>query len=248
MIYDFGERRHGTDFDTVAAVIARSANSAYFLDSAQIDHSLRLLDSILQPVEAIESSGQHPRIGSVLFEKLLRVGDGSWLKQFERGHYVSYNSHNSPSNPYQIWAIKCGPSADAASAGPLRATSESCRRSPEHAEKSRLPMHPTGRSRSKRTHLQPEAHRRRGHRPASPGPEYPTQSIACRQVHRELSAACFGRTAWRASRRTADRKPISGRAHGPCRASNGRASDRRALGDGLLCRHHRRRGSRRCST
>jgi hypothetical protein len=37
----------------------------------------------------------------MLFEKLLRVSDRSGLKQFESGHYVSYDSHVSPSNPDQ---------------------------------------------------------------------------------------------------------------------------------------------------
>src|ERR1035438_10211922 len=86
MIHDLGERGHGADLDTIAA---RNANSAQLADSAQIHHNLRLLDSILQPVEAVESSGEHPGVGSVLFEKFLRVGDRSRLKQFESGHYRS---------------------------------------------------------------------------------------------------------------------------------------------------------------
>src|SRR6202050_4918658 len=93
MIHYFGERGHRADFDTIAA----RANSSQFLDSAQIDHHLRLFDSILQPVEAVETSCQHPGVSSVLCEKLLRLLDGSGLKQLERGHYVSYDSHNSPS-------------------------------------------------------------------------------------------------------------------------------------------------------
>jgi len=36
MIHDFSERRHGADFDTVAA---SSANSAQFADSTQVDHN-----------------------------------------------------------------------------------------------------------------------------------------------------------------------------------------------------------------
>ena len=107
MIHDFSERRHGADFDTVAA---SSANSAQFADSTQVDHNLRLLDSILQPVEAVESSGEHPGVGSVLFEKSLRIVDGRRLKQFESGHYVSYDGHyNSPSNSVRKSPIKCAP-------------------------------------------------------------------------------------------------------------------------------------------
>src|ERR1700733_1679434 len=99
MIRDFGEGRHGSDLDTFAALITRRSDSAQFADSTQIDYYLRLPDSILQPVETVEPSGQHPGIGSVLLEEFLRVGDGSRLKQLESGHYVSYDSHNSPSNP-----------------------------------------------------------------------------------------------------------------------------------------------------
>src|SRR5271154_1854270 len=102
MIYYFGECRHGADFDPIAAIITRGANSAEFADSTQVDHNLRLLDSILQPVEAVEASSQHPCVGAVLFEKLLRVGDGSRLKQFESGHYISYDGHNSPSDSRYI--------------------------------------------------------------------------------------------------------------------------------------------------
>src|ERR1035438_10416086 len=101
MIHHLGERGHGADLDTIAG----RANSAQFLDSAQIDHSLRLLDSIFQPVEAVETSGQHQGVGSVPCEKLLRVSDGTRLIQLERGHYVSNDSHDPPSNLHQICAI-----------------------------------------------------------------------------------------------------------------------------------------------
>src|SRR6266851_9463550 len=69
VIHYFRERGHGADFDTIAT----RANSPQFLNSAQVDHSLGLLDSILEPVEAVEPSGQHPGIGSMLLEKLLRI-------------------------------------------------------------------------------------------------------------------------------------------------------------------------------
>src|ERR1035437_86197 len=169
MIHHLGERGHGADLDTIAG----RANSAQFLDSAQIDHSLRLLDSIFQPVEAVETSGQHQGVRSVLCEKPLRVSDGTRLVQLERGHYVSNDSHTLLQT-----SIKYAPSAHAASVGPLRATSESCRRSQERAGKSRPPAHPRGRSRRRRTHLQPAARRHRARQPAFPGPEYPTPSIA----------------------------------------------------------------------
>src|ERR1022692_4816209 len=98
MIHDFSERGHRADFDTIATIAAQGANSKQFLDSAQIDHNLGLPDSILEPVEAVEPSGQYPGIRSVLCEKFLCIGYGSRLIQLERGHYVSYDSHNSPSN------------------------------------------------------------------------------------------------------------------------------------------------------
>src|SRR5450755_3295069 len=74
MVHYFGERGHGADLDAIAG----RANSAQFFDSAQIDYSLGLPDSILEPVEAVEPPGQHPGIRSVLFEKLLRIGNGTW--------------------------------------------------------------------------------------------------------------------------------------------------------------------------
>src|SRR5271169_5186298 len=95
MIHDFGERGHGADFDS----IGYATNSLELLDSAQIDYSLGLLDSVLEPIEAVHPSGQHPNIGSVLSEKLLRVGNRTRLIQFESGHYVSYDSHNPPFKP-----------------------------------------------------------------------------------------------------------------------------------------------------
>src|ERR1700733_6913524 len=94
MIHYFRERGHRADLDAIGG----RANSAQFLDSAQIDHSLRLFNSILEPVQAIESSGQHPRVASVLFEKLLSIGNRAWLIQLESSHYISYESHKSPSN------------------------------------------------------------------------------------------------------------------------------------------------------
>src|SRR3984957_6822424 len=98
MIHDFSERGHRADLDTIPGC----ANSPQFLDSAQIDHHLGLPDSILEPVEAVEPSGQHPGIGAMLFEKLLRIGHGPGLIQLEGGHYVSYDSHHSPQNFNQI--------------------------------------------------------------------------------------------------------------------------------------------------
>ena len=70
MIHHLSERGHRADLDA----IARRANSPQFLDSTQIDHHLGLPDSILEPVKAVQPSGQHPRVGSMLFEKLLRIG------------------------------------------------------------------------------------------------------------------------------------------------------------------------------
>jgi hypothetical protein len=56
-LHYFGERGHGADLDAIAG-----CELPQFLDSAQIDHNLGLLDAILEPVEAVEPSGQHPGI------------------------------------------------------------------------------------------------------------------------------------------------------------------------------------------
>jgi hypothetical protein len=134
----------------------------------------------------------------MLFEKLLRIGNGTRLKELESGHYVSYDSHNSPLLSFKS-AIKCGPSADAASAGPLRATSESCRRSPARA----------GRSRPQRIR---RAFKMEAHPPptgGSPTPRAPTGvsgsgissavPLHVRRAHPESSAACCGGSAWKPS-------------------------------------------------
>jgi len=77
MIHDFSERRHGADFDTVAA---SSANSAQFADSTQVDHNLRfLIRSFSQ--SKLSRPPPAPRHRSVLFEKSLRIVDGRRLKQ-----------------------------------------------------------------------------------------------------------------------------------------------------------------------
>ena len=91
MVHDFGQRRHGADFDSVVG----SANAPQFFDSAQIDQRLGLLDSILEPIEAVEPARHHPGVPSVLLEKLLRVRDGARLKQLERRHDISYYRHGS---------------------------------------------------------------------------------------------------------------------------------------------------------
>ena len=57
-----------------------------------------LLDSILEPVEAVEPAGHYPGIRSMLLEKLLRVRDRARLKQIESGHDVSYYCHRFLSN------------------------------------------------------------------------------------------------------------------------------------------------------
>src|SRR5271163_2935478 len=94
MIHYFRERRHRADLNAIGS----RANSAQFPDSAQIDHGLRLFNSILEPVEAVEPSGQHPGVASVLLEKLLSIRNRAWLIQLESSHYISYDSHKSPSN------------------------------------------------------------------------------------------------------------------------------------------------------
>src|ERR1700733_9798465 len=113
MIHYFRERGHRADLDAIGG----RAHSAQFLDPTQIDHGLGLFNSILEPVEAVEPSGQNPGVASVLFEKRLSLGNRAWLIQLESSHYISDDSHKSPSN--LISSLKCGPSEDAASAGPL---------------------------------------------------------------------------------------------------------------------------------
>src|SRR5580700_4135021 len=238
MIHYFRERGHRADLDAIGG----RANSAQFLDSTQIDHGLGLFNSILEPVEAVEPSGQNPGVASLLFEKPLSIGNRAWLIQLESSHYISYDSHKYPSN------LKYGPSEAAASAGQLPATSELCRRSPERAEKSRPRAHPRARSKWKRSRPQRAARPHPGRPRASPGPEYPARSIACRREHRESSAVCSGRSVWKPSVHSADRTPTSGRSHGQCRASNGRALGRRAPGDESPFPHQRRRENPRRST
>ena len=89
MIRHSSKRGHGANLDAVA----RRANSAQFLDSAEIDHHLGLPDAILQPVETIHTAGQHPGVGSVLCEKILCIGNGTRLIKLESGHYISDHSH-----------------------------------------------------------------------------------------------------------------------------------------------------------
>ena len=69
-LHHLGQRGHGADLDAAIRVVA---NSLELLDTAQVDHHLRFLDAVLEPVEAIEPSGQHPGIPSMLCEQLLRV-------------------------------------------------------------------------------------------------------------------------------------------------------------------------------
>ena len=65
-----------------------------------------------------------------------------------------------------------------------------------------------------RIRLPPAARRFLARPPASPDPECPTRPIACRPAHPEWLAACCDGSVWKPSRRSADRRPTSGRWHG----------------------------------
>ena len=88
--HDFGERRHRADFDSVVC----SANASQFFDPAQINQRLGLLDSIFEPIEAVEAASHDPGFVSMLLEKLLRVRNRAGLIQLERRHDISNYRHN----------------------------------------------------------------------------------------------------------------------------------------------------------
>jgi hypothetical protein len=89
MAHHFGERGHRANFDP----IPRLADATQFLHLAQIDHDLRPLDAIIEPVKAVQASGQHPGSRAVAGLERESVIDGRGLKEFERWYYVMNDSH-----------------------------------------------------------------------------------------------------------------------------------------------------------
>ena len=89
MLGYFRERGHRADLNPVLG----GADSSEFLDPAQIDHYPGFFDAVLEPVEAVETPGQHPGFASVLLEQPLGVGNGVWLQQLKRWHHISDYSH-----------------------------------------------------------------------------------------------------------------------------------------------------------
>jgi hypothetical protein len=86
---DFGERRHRADLD--AAI--RLADAAQLLDLAEVDDNLRLLEAVLQPVHAVQTAGEHQRVGLVLIEQPEGIVDRRRLIKLEDRHYVAYYGH-----------------------------------------------------------------------------------------------------------------------------------------------------------
>src|SRR5208337_3137440 len=112
MLDYFRQRGHRADLDAVGG----GPNSLEFRDPTQINYHLRFLDAVLEPVEAVHASGQHPAVLALLLEQLLRVRDRVRLSQLKSRHDVSDYSHG-PS--FRI-AAKCAPLMDVAWDVPLR--------------------------------------------------------------------------------------------------------------------------------
>ena len=65
MTHDLGQRSHGADLDTVAGF----ADAAQLLHLAQIDDDFGAFDAILQPIKAVQTTGQHPSVAAILPSK-----------------------------------------------------------------------------------------------------------------------------------------------------------------------------------
>src|SRR5262249_16447508 len=91
MTHDLTQSRHRADLESTAGF----ANSAEFFDSAEVDHVTRPLDAVLEPVEAVQTTGQNPRTDRAS-EKIQRIGRGGRLKQSESGHHTPNYSHTVP--------------------------------------------------------------------------------------------------------------------------------------------------------
>ena len=115
----FGQRRHCADLDSIVC----GPNALQLLDPAQIDHSFRLADSILQPIHAVEAAGEHERVLVILFEQPLRSGHRGRLIQLKCRHHIWNDCHSA----LRFKPTRCAPSADPAPVARLLATSESYR-------------------------------------------------------------------------------------------------------------------------
>ncbi len=114
MLDYFRQRGHRSDLDAVGG----GANSLEFPDPAQIDDHLWFLDAVLEPIEAIHASGQHPAVVALLLEHLLRISNRVRLNQLESRHDVSDYGHGLS---FRI-PTKCAPLGDVAWDVPLRGT------------------------------------------------------------------------------------------------------------------------------
>ena len=92
---DVGEARHRPDLES--AVRSRG-DAPELVHAPEIDHRRRALDTVLEPVEGVESSGEHPALVAVFLHEAHRVVDARRLKELERRDHVTHDSHfDSPS-------------------------------------------------------------------------------------------------------------------------------------------------------
>src|SRR3984957_9632776 len=106
MLDYFRERGHRSDLDAIGSGV----NSFQLRDPAQIDHHLRLLDAVLEPVEAVHASSEHPCVAPVMLKQLLRIANRAWLQQLKCRHNISNYGHVFS---FRVWT-KCVPSKDVA--------------------------------------------------------------------------------------------------------------------------------------
>src|SRR5688572_5067365 len=91
MPHDLRERGHGADLEAAFAL----SDALELRDASKIDQRRGTPDAVLEPVEAVETSREHPGPRAVPIEQRLRVGDGGRLKQLERRHRISDDSHQT---------------------------------------------------------------------------------------------------------------------------------------------------------
>ena len=66
---------------------------AQLRDLTQVDHHLRPLRPLFQPVERVHPPGQHPGLRSVAGQQLHRVVHTGGLQQLERRHHIVNHRH-----------------------------------------------------------------------------------------------------------------------------------------------------------
>src|SRR5258708_40347220 len=120
MLDYFRERGHRSDLDAIGS----GANSFQLRDPAQVDHHLRLLDAVLEPVEAVHASSQNPRVAPVMLKQFLRVGNRAWLQQLKSRRNIS---NYGPGLSFRA-STTCLPSKDVAAALRIQATLKGCTR------------------------------------------------------------------------------------------------------------------------